>query len=63
MQISKGKAFWADRTTGAKSLRQLYSWHAQDIAEAGEEMKGKVGGEVREEGPCGPLQGVSFYSQ
>lgn len=24
-------------------------------------MKEKVGGEVREEGPCQPLQGVGFY--
>lgn len=31
--------------------------------EAGEEMKEKVKGEVREEGPCQPLQGVGFYSR
>lgn len=35
---------------------------SRNSQEAGEEMKEKVGGGVREEGPCQPLQGVGFYS-
>lgn len=46
-----------------KILGQEYHWHVlRNSQEAGEEMKEKVGGGVREEGPCQPLQGVGFYS-
>lgn len=54
MQTSGGKAFKADRTAWAKSLREEYAWQIQEIAKRLEctwrkNEGGKVGSEVRRE--------------